>query len=112
MARRETGGPFFCVRAGCRLQFFAIPFSSAARPVIPPTPPPLPRAASRGGLSARKLILAVILAGSILLFLLILFVTAFAILREASPVGHTPFLVAVKRAVAHHFHHASHSHHK
>jgi hypothetical protein len=61
---------------------------------------------------ARKLILGVILAGSTLLFFLILFATALAILHEAAPTGHgraTSLLAIIKRVVAHYiFHLANH----
>ncbi len=65
---------------------------------------------SPGAISPRKLILAVILAGSILFFFLILSAGAVAILREAAPHGHgagiVRIILAVRHAIAHHiFHH-------
>jgi hypothetical protein len=80
-------------------------------PSTPPAQSPAPGGqTARGSISPRKLILGVILAGSILLFFLILFAGGIAILREASPRGgaRTPLLVAVKRVIAHdilHIHH-------
>jgi hypothetical protein len=88
---------------------------STIAPVIPSNPqssPPLPavtaQPACRAGISPRKLILAVILVCSIFCFFLILFATAVAILREASPahgyagrIGLTSLIIRLKR-VAHH----------
>jgi hypothetical protein len=74
-------------------------------PSLPPPPPSTVRPLRRGSISPRKLILGIILTGSVLAFFLILSVTAVAILREAAPFGRsglTPLLVAIKRLIAHH----------
>ncbi len=83
--------------------------------MTPSTPPPLqPIPSSPGGRpliprnSPRKLIFGIILAGSIVFFVLILLAATVAILHEAAPASHsgvTSLLIAVKRAVAHHIAH-------
>jgi hypothetical protein len=53
-------------------------------------------------------ILAVVLAGAILLFFLILIASTVAILREAAPGahgGHVSLLASIKRLIVHHFVH-------
>jgi hypothetical protein len=80
-------------------------------PSTPPAQSPAPGGqTAQGSIPPRKLILSVILAGSILLFFLILFAGGIAILHEAAPKGgaRLPFLVAIKRVIAHdilHIHH-------
>ena len=76
------------------------------------TQPDLPQSpaapAARRPISTRKLILAVILAGSILFFFLILFAGLFAVVHEATPSGHsgiTSILIAIKRVIVHHLVH-------
>jgi hypothetical protein len=74
--------------------------------VIPPTrPATAPISRRPGRLPPHKVILGLILIGSILFFFLILFVSIVAILREAAPTGHaglTPLVLALKRGIAHH----------
>ena len=58
-------------------------------PSSTPPSPPLPGGkASPGGISARKVILGIILAGSVLFFVLILFAGGVAILREGAQRGY------------------------
>jgi hypothetical protein len=87
--------------------------------VIPSSPPPLPTVpgaqAARRSISPRKVILSVVLAGSVLFFFLILFAALVAILREAAPPGHRNFaahLVAVKHIIAQHIYHFIQPRHK
>ena len=82
----------------------------------PPSTPPFSSCPGghpvRGGISPRKIILALVLAASILVFFLVLFAGVIAILMEAAPrtMSHAHFLVAIKHAVAHQI--ARLTHHK
>jgi len=82
----------------------------SAPPPFPPCPPARGGRAARGGISPRKLILAVILAGSILFFFLILFAGLVATLHEGSPREgpRISTLAAIKRVIVHEMHHFSH----
>jgi hypothetical protein len=66
------------------------------------TPPPLPRVPpARGPVSARKVILALVLGGSIIFFFLILFAGVAAVLIESAPRegSHTAVFAAVKHVI-------------
>jgi len=69
--------------------------------------PPGRRGYGGDGISPRKVILGLILAGSILFFFFILFVGAIAVIQEGSLKGasHIPLMGAVKRVIAHFLHH-------
>jgi hypothetical protein len=81
--------------------------STSALPVIS-TPPPLPAGnAAPRGISPRKLILGVILAGSVLLFFMVLLAGGVAILHEAAPRGggrasFAGVVLAIRHVIAHH----------
>jgi hypothetical protein len=67
--------------------------------------PPAPACQPARGISPRKLILGIILAGSILFFFFILFAGGIAVLREAAPSRHAGLahlLIAVRHAIVRH----------
>ena len=91
-------GPHFAPR-------FTVTPPASSQPPATQGGPGLPRE-----IPLRKIILAVILAGSIIFFFLILFAGVFAVLREAAPhsrLGGGSILLVIKRTVAH-FVHAVH----
>jgi len=82
--------------------------SPSTPPTLPPFPPSRLGAAPRTGIPLRKIILGLVLAGSILLFFMILFAALVAVIQEGSPRPHMPALAAMKHIVAHvllHFQH-------
>ena len=84
-----------------------LPLPVIPAPPQPPSPLPAGNPTARS-ISPRKVILGIILAGSIVFFFLILFAGIFAIVREAAPrssagqVSAVAILRVVKHLIAHH----------
>jgi hypothetical protein len=80
-------------------------------PPVSPLPPDFQGEPAPGRIPLRKVILAVVLAGAILFFFLLLFAGTVAILREARPGGHatgSALLLPVKREIIRHLHLSHH----
>jgi len=78
--------------------------------VTTPTPPPLPTG-NFGGIPPRKLVLGIILAGSILFVMFLLFAGGVAILLEAAPRGHggvSRAFLGLRHIIAHFLGHRGH----